>query len=99
MANPILTTPRALKTAKPAHAPNTTAGITYTPRKMLGSANTGEINPSDTRNIATASHDGYAVIAVGDTTAILTPLQAEQAAAALQRHAKRARTQRRNGAR
>lgn len=73
MTNPLLTTPRALKTAKPAHVPNTTAGITYTPRKMLGSANTGEINPSDTRNIATASHDDYAVIAVGDTTYALTP--------------------------
>lgn len=91
-----LTTPRALKTINPDHTPETKDAITYTGREMLGNANTGESHPHDTRRVATASHHGYAVIAVGDTTAILTPLQAEQLAEALQRHAKRARQQRKH---
>ena len=99
MTNPLLTTPRALKTAKPAHVPNTTAGITYTEQQILGNSTTGALNQKDRRRIATTSHKSHVVLAVGSAAAVLTPLQAEQAAAALQRHAKIARAQRRNGAR
>lgn len=93
-----LATPRALKTTRPQHTPTTKHAITYTDHKTLANANTGEIHHRDKRRIAASSHAGHVIVAIGDTAAVLTPLQAEQAAAALQSNANRARAQRRNGA-
>ena len=93
-----LATPRALKTTRPEHTPTTKHGITYTGHKTLANANTGEIHHHDKRRIATGARVGRVIVAIGDTAAVLTPLQAEHAAAALQSNANRARAQRRNGA-
>lgn len=93
-----LATPRALKTTRPQHTPTTKHAVTYTGHKTLANANTGEMHPRDKRRIAASAHAGHVIVAVGDTAAVLTPLQAEQAAAALQSNANRARAQRRNGA-
>lgn len=99
MTSRLLAVPRALKAIKPEHSPDTRLGITYTGQEVLGDTDTGMLFKRDRRRVATASHKNHVVLSVGRTAAVLSPLQAEQAAAALQMHAKRARAQRHKGAR
>ena len=97
MTNRLLATPRALKAIKPEHLPSIRSAITYVGQETLGSADTGLLFKGDRRRVATSSHKNHVVLVVGSTAAVLSPLQAEQAAAALQMHAKRARAQRHKG--
>lgn len=94
MTSHTLATPRALKAIKPERTPITGDGITYTAQETLANTDTGALHPQDRRRVATTSHNNHVVLAVGSTAAILTPLQAEQAAEALKLHAIRARKQR-----